>query len=312
MTFKSDSNLRNPEDFGKVVVIYGGNSNEREISLESGQSVLSSLKKSGVDVFGWDPNQESIKCILNQDIDRAFIALHGANGEDGRIQGLLDFLNIPFTGSGMFSSAVAMSKVLSKKIFLEHNLPTPKFKVIRTLKDLKEAADIFGFPIVLKPNSEGSSLGMSKISKLNEIEDAYKAAIEFDDILLAEEFIQGKEITVTILKNKTLPTIRVKTNRNFYDYFAKYKSNKTEYICPGTSDISEEEIYANIALEAFEALHCSGWGRVDFMCEKNNSPKILEINTVPGMTKKSLVPMSAMCEGIDFETLCWTILETSF
>ena len=312
MTFKSDSNLRNPEDFGKVVVIYGGNSNEREISLESGQSVLSSLKKSGVDVFGWDPNQESIKCILNQDIDRAFIALHGANGEDGRIQGLLDFLNIPFTGSGMFSSAVAMSKVLSKKIFLEHNLPTPKFMVIRTLKDLKEAADIFGFPIVLKPNSEGSSLGMSKISKLNEIEDAYKAAIEFDDILLAEEFIQGKEITVTILKNKTLPTIRVKTNRNFYDYFAKYKSNKTEYICPGTSDISEEEIYANIALEAFEALHCSGWGRVDFMCEKNNSPKILEINTVPGMTKKSLVPMSAMCEGIDFETLCWTILETSF
>mgnify|MGYP001215015782 FL=1 len=312
MTFKSDSNLRNPEDFGKVVVIYGGNSNEREISLESGQSVLSSLKKSGVDVFGWDPNQESIKCILNQDIDRAFIALHGANGEDGRIQGLLDFLNIPFTGSGMFSSAVAMSKVLSKKIFLEHNLPTPKFKVIRTLKDLKEAADIFGFPIVLKPNSEGSSLGMSKISKLNEIEDAYKAAIEFDDILLAEEFIQGKEITVTILKNKTLPTIRVKTNRNFYDYFAKYKSNKTEYICPGTSDISEEEIYANIALEAFEALHCSGWGRVDFMCEKNNSPKILEINTVPGMTKKSLVPMSAMCEGIDFETLCLTILETSF
>ena len=312
MTFKSDSNLRNPEDFGKVVVIYGGNSNEREISLESGQSVLSSLKKSGVDVFGWDPNQESIKCILNQDIDRAFIALHGANGEDGRIQGLLDFLNIPFTGSGMFSSAVAMSKVLSKKIFLEHNLPTPKFKVIRTLKDLKEAADILGFPIVLKPNSEGSSLGMSKISKLNEIEDAYKAAIEFDDILLAEEFIQGKEITVTILKNKTLPTIRVKTNRNFYDYFAKYKSNKTEYICPGTSDISEEEIYANIALEAFEALHCSGWGRVDFMCEKNNSPKILEINTVPGMTKKSLVPMSAMCEGIDFETLCWTILETSF
>ena len=312
MTYKNDSNIKNPEDFGKVAVIYGGNSNEREISLESGQSVLSSLKKSGVDVFGWDPNQESIKCILNQDIDRAFIALHGANGEDGRIQGLLDFLNIPFTGSGMFSSAVAMSKVLSKKIFLEHNLPTPKFKVIRTLKDLKEAADIFGFPIVLKPNSEGSSLGMSKISKLNEIEDAYKAAIEFDDILLAEEFIQGKEITVTILKNKTLPTIRVKTNRNFYDYFAKYKSNKTEYICPGTSDISEEEIYANIALEAFEALHCSGWGRVDFMCEKNNSPKILEINTVPGMTKKSLVPMSAMCEGIDFETLCLTILETSF
>jgi D-alanine-D-alanine ligase len=212
----------------------------------------------------------------------------------------------------MFSSAVAMSKVLSKKIFLEHNLPTPKFKVIRTLKDLKEAPDILGFPIVLKPNSEGSSLGMSKISKLNEMEDAYKAAIEFDDILLAEEFIQGKEITVTILKNKTLPTIRVKTNRNFYDYFAKYKSNKTEYICPGTSNISEEEIYANIALEAFDALHCSGWGRVDFMCEKNNSPKILEINTVPGMTKKSLVPMSAICEGIDFETLCWTILETSF
>ena len=312
MTYKNDSNIKNPEDFGKVAVIYGGNSNEREISLESGQSVLSSLKKSGIDAFGWDPNQESIKCILNQDIDRAFIALHGANGEDGRIQGLLDFLNIPFTGSGMFSSAVAMSKVLSKKIFLEHNLPTPKFKVIRTLKDLKEAPDILGFPIVLKPNSEGSSLGMSKISKLNEMEDAYKAAIEFDDILLAEEFIQGKEITVTILKNKTLPTIRVKTNRNFYDYFAKYKSNKTEYICPGTSDISEEEIYANIALEAFDALHCSGWGRVDFMCEKNNSPKILEINTVPGMTKKSLVPMSAICEGIDFETLCWTILETSF
>jgi len=312
MTYKNDSNIKNPEDFGKVAVIYGGNSNEREISLESGQSVLSSLKKSGIDAFGWDPNQESIKYILNQDIDRAFIALHGANGEDGRIQGLLDFLNIPFTGSGMFSSAVAMSKILSKKIFLEHNLPTPKFKVIRTLKDLKEAADILGFPIVLKPNSEGSSLGMSKISKLNEMEDAYKAAIEFDDILLAEEFIQGKEITVTILKNKTLPTIRVKTNRNFYDYFAKYKSNKTEYICPGTSNISEEEIYANIALEAFDALHCSGWGRVDFMCEKNNSPKILEINTVPGMTKKSLVPMSAMCEGIDFETLCWTILETSF
>ena len=160
-------------------------------------------------------------------------------------------------------------------------------------------------------NEECSSLGMSKISKLNELDDAYKAATEFDDVLLAEEFIQGKEITVTILKNKTLPTIRVKTNRTFYDYFAKYKSNKTEYICPGTSDISEEKIYADIALEAFEALHCRGWGRVDFMCEKNSIPKILEINTVPGMTSHSLFPKSAESIGLSYNDLVNEIINTN-
>jgi len=311
MTVTNNINIKNPKDFGRVLVIYGGDSNEREISLKSGDAVISALISKNIDAFGWDPKVDPINKIMEKKFDRAWIALHGQGGEDGSIQGLLEFIGIPYTGSDILSSAVAMNKLLSKRIFIDNGISVPKYKVITTKNDLNQARNDLGFPLILKPVSEGSSLGMTRVSSSIELGKAFDYAKSFNDTVLAEECILGEEITVSILQNKSLPSIRIKTPRIFYDFKAKYKSEDTNYICPGADNIKLEKEYSELALRAFEALGCSGWGRVDFMHQENDCPKILEVNTVPGMTEKSLVPMSALESGLDFPDLCWKILETS-
>jgi len=311
MTVTNNINIKNPKDFGRVLVIYGGDSNEREISLKSGDAVISALISKNIDAFGWDPKIDPINKIIEKKFDRAWIALHGQGGEDGSIQGLLEFIGIPYTGSDILSSAVAMNKLLSKRIFIDNGISVPKYKVITTKNDLNQARNDLGFPLILKPVSEGSSLGMTRVSSSIELGKAFDYAKSFNDTVLAEECILGEEITVSILQNKSLPSIRIKTPRIFYDFKAKYKSEDTNYICPGADNIKLEKEYSELALRAFEALGCSGWGRVDFMHQENDCPKILEVNTVPGMTEKSLVPMSALESGLDFPDLCWKILETS-
>jgi len=311
MTVTNNINIKNPKDFGRVLVIYGGDSNEREISLKSGDAVISALISKNIDAFGWDPKIDPINKIIEKKFDRAWIALHGQGDEDGSIQGLLEFIGIPYTGSDILSSAVAMNKLLSKRIFIDNGISVPKYKVITTKNDLNQARNDLGFPLILKPVSEGSSLGMTRVSSSIELGKAFDYAKSFNDTVLAEECILGEEITVSILQNKSLPSIRIKTPRIFYDFKAKYKSEDTNYICPGADNIKLEKEYSELALRAFEALGCSGWGRVDFMHQENDCPKILEVNTVPGMTEKSLVPMSALESGLDFPDLCWKILETS-
>ena len=311
MSVTNNINIKNPKDFGRVLVIYGGDSNEREISSKSGDAVISALISKNIDAFGWDPKIDPINKIMEKKFDRAWIALHGQGGEDGSIQGLLEFIGIPYTGSDILSSAVAMNKLLSKRIFIDNGISVPKYKVITTKNDLNQARNDLGFPLILKPVSEGSSLGMTRVSSSIELGKAFDYAKSFNDTVLAEECILGEEITVSILQNKSLPSIRIKTPRIFYDFKAKYKSEDTNYICPGADNIKLEKEYSELALRAFEALGCSGWGRVDIMHQENDCPKILEVNTVPGMTEKSLVPMSALESGLDFPDLCWKILETS-
>ena len=305
------NNTFDPDEFGRVMVIYGGYSNERDVSLESGAAILSALKANSINAFGWDPRNESLMRHLEKGIDRAFIALHGKGGEDGLIQGLLESYQIPYTGSGIIPSAIAMNKITSKRVFLSENLPVPNYKLLRYKKDLQYAEADLGFPMILKPVSEGSSLGMFKVCQSNELLDAFETVLKYDGIVLAEEYIHGNEITVSILKEKTLPSIKIRTKRDFYDFTAKYESDDTEYICPGFDDHKNEKLYSELAIKAFNSLKCKGWGRVDFICDQDDSPKILEINTIPGMTKKSLVPKAAAKLGIDFDTLCLNILETS-
>ena len=305
------NNTFDPDKFGRVMVIHGGYSNERDVSLESGAAILSALKANSINAFGWDPRNESLMHHLEKGIDRAFIALHGKGGEDGLIQGLLESYQIPYTGSGIIPSAIAMNKITSKRIFLSENLPVPNYKLLKYKKDLQYAEADLGFPMILKPVSEGSSLGMFKVCQSNELLDAFETVLKYDGIVLAEEYIHGNEITVSILKEKTLPSIKIRTKRDFYDFTAKYESDDTEYICPGFDDNKNEKLYSELAIKAFNSLKCRGWGRVDFICDQDDSPKILEINTIPGMTKKSLVPKAAAKLGIDFDTLCLNILETS-
>jgi len=312
MNITTVKNIKKPSDFGRVLVIYGGNSRERDISLNSGMAVLKALQSMGVEAYGWDPKIEPLYKILETNYDRAWIALHGQSGEDGSIQGALEFLGIPYTGSGILPSAIAMNKIMSKQLFQINNIPTPDFKIIRNKDDALNAMDCLGLPMVLKPVSQGSSIGMSIISEPNQMEEALSLALSFNNLALAEECIIGDEVTVAILNNKSFPSICIKTPRVFYDYNAKYKSVETQYICPGSNDDKLEKLYSDIALKAFDALGCIGWGRVDFMRYDNEIPKVLEINTVPGMTEKSLVPMAAKQLGINFPDLCWRILETSF
>ena len=303
--------IKNPSEFGKVLVILGGHSNEREISLESGRAVIDALQFLGVDTYEWDPAITSLHEILKFKFDRAFIVLHGRGGEDGRIQAILEFLNIPYTGSGVTSSAIAMNKATSKKIFQANNIPTPQAKIIHSLADAIQSSKDLNMPIVLKPIAEGSSIGMTIVTDIKDLDSDAELALSFNGIALAEECIIGDEVTVTILNGEALPSILISTPNIFYDYHAKYQSKDTQYICPSSNDSNLEKVYSEIALNAFRAIGCSGWGRVDFMSDCNEPPKVLEINTVPGMTEKSLVPMAAENYGLNFYDLCWQILETS-
>jgi len=313
MTVRSDQRqaITDAADFGRVAVMLGGFSSEREVSLDTGSAVLKALQNRGVDAHAWDPAERSIAEFAAAGFDRVWIALHGSGGEDGALQGLLQWLRTPYTGSGVMASAIAMDKVRSKHLFEAAGIPTPAYAVITSRDEAAIAAENLGFPLIIKPSGQGSSVGMSKIFERSELNAAVDEALRYGETALLETCIIGDEVTVAILQGEALPSIRIETPRVFYDYHAKYQSDRTEYTCPGTDSDEAEARYAGLALAAFAELGCSGWGRVDFMTGSDGQPLVLEINTVPGMTSHSLVPMAARQSGIDFDELCWRILETS-
>jgi len=298
-------------EFGRVAVMLGGRSVEREVSLDSGKAVLKALRSRGIDAHAWDPAEKSLVEFSSAGFDRVWIALHGTGGEDGTMQGALQWLDMPYTGSGVMASALAMDKIRSKRLFEASGIPTPEYAVVRHQADAVLAAESFGFPLILKPAGQGSSVGMSKVFEHGDLAEAVELALGFGGIALAERCIVGSEFTVSVLQGEALPSIRIETPRVFYDYRAKYESDRTEYPCPGTDDADTESTYAQLAIAAFNEIGCSGWGRVDFMTGDDGQPLVLEVNTIPGMTSHSLVPIAAHKAGIDFEELCWRVLETS-
>jgi D-alanine-D-alanine ligase len=287
-------------DFGRVAVLYGGSSAERAVSLDTGKAVLGALLARGVDAVGWDPAEHALSDLAAAGFDRVWIALHGPGGEDGAIQGALQWLGVPYTGSGVMASALAMDKVRSKRVFDAAGIPTPEYAIVRNRSHAVLAAEDFGYPLILKPACQGSSVGMTKVFDPEDLNGAVDLALSFDDVAVIERCIVGDEYTVAVLQGEALPSIRIETPRVFYDYRAKYESDRTRYHCPGTERDDLEQQYASLALAAFAELGCSGWGRVDFMTGSDGQPLVLEVNTVPGMTSHSLVPMAAKTFGIDF------------
>lgn len=298
--------------FGRVAVMLGGDSCERDVSLDTGAAVLNALQTRGVDAQAWDPAEKSMAEFATAGFDRVWVALHGPGGEDGALQGALQWLAVPYTGSGVMASAIAMDKVRSKHLFGAADIPTPEYAVLRSQAEASIAAEQIGFPLIIKPSGQGSSVGLSKVFERADLNEAVALALQFGDTAILERCINGTEFTVAVLQGRALPSIRIVTPRVFYDYRAKYESDRTEYICKGTASDVEEQQYADLAVAAFNELGCSGWGRVDFMTGADGQPLVLEVNTVPGMTSHSLVPMAARKDGIDFEELCWRVLETSF
>jgi D-alanine-D-alanine ligase len=299
-------------EFGKVAVLYGGTSTEREISLVSGAAVLGALKRRGIDATGVDPRDESLFDLRQRGFDRAFIVLHGPGGEDGTVQGALEVLGLPYTGSGVQGSALGMDKLRTKRLAAAMGVMTADSLVLRTVSDCALAVERLGLPMIVKPGSQGSSVGMSKVVNAQDLEPAWRAAMAVDDVVFAEKWITGAEYTVAVLHRRVLPAIRIEAANAFYDYEAKYKRNDTKYHCPAGLSAQSEAHMASLALAAFDAIGAEGWGRVDFMADHTGRPLLLEINTVPGMTDHSLVPMAAHAAGIDFDELCWQVLETSF
>lgn len=299
-------------EYGKVAVLYGGLSAERNISLVSGQAVLDALQRKGINAQGLDVQMDITDKLIAGKFDRVFIALHGRGGEDGQIQGVLETLSLPYSGSGILGSALAMDKASTKKIWQGAGIPTPEFIELHENSDWQAIAQQLGLPLMVKPVHEGSSLGASKVTRADTLKKAWQQAVEFDSHVMAEQWITGKEYTVPILKNRVLPIIRLVVAGEFYDYHAKYEAEDTKYICPSGLAESQEQEIGEIALNAFNVLRASGWGRVDLMMDEKNRPWFIEANTIPGMTSHSLVPMSAKVAGIDFDTLVVNILESSF
>ncbi|HEY9149219.1 MAG: D-alanine--D-alanine ligase [Gammaproteobacteria bacterium] len=298
--------------FGKVAVLMGGHAAERVISLRSGQAVLEALRRAGVDAEAVDAGDSDVLRQLEQGgYDRVFNALHGRGGEDGVMQGCLELLGLPYTGSGVLASALAMDKLRTKQLWHGVGLPTPEFALLDNEADLERAARDVGFPMMIKPIHEGSSIGMSKVEEAGQLPSAWALARQYDQAVLAERWITGAEYTAAILGDEALPLIRLETGNVFYDYQAKYESNSTRYHCPCGLPVEQERIYQQLALAAFRALDGRGWGRVDFMVDGEGRPWLIELNTVPGMTDHSLVPMAARQAGLDFETLVVRILATS-
>jgi D-alanine-D-alanine ligase len=297
--------------FGKVAVLMGGRSAEREISLKSGAMVLAALKKSGVDAHAFDPRDERLEALAARRFERAFIALHGRFGEDGTVQGALEYLGIPYTGSGVMASALAMDKWRTKLLWEARGMPTPAYELLTPQSDWAKVAARLGLPLMVKPASEGSSIGMTKVTSVEVLGTAYELAAGYDKVIIAEAFIEGAELTAGILGDESLPLIRLETPRTFYDYEAKYFADDTRYTCPCGLPENEEQRVRQVAFAAFELLGCGGWGRVDLMLDRAGDPYLLEVNTVPGMTDHSLVPMAARAKGISFEDLCVRILDSA-
>ena len=293
--------------FGKVAVLLGGRSAEREVSLKSGHAVLQALRNSGVDAQPFDPAERALAEL--QSFDRAFIALHGRYGEDGTIQGALELMGVPYTGSGVMASALAMDKWRTKLVWQAGGVPTPHYALLTPYTNFMQVADELGLPLMVKPASEGSSIGMSKVMRGEDLKVAYELAAKHDRLVIAEQFVRGAEYTASILGDKALPLIRLETPHTFYDYDAKYVANDTRYICPCELAPQAERAFQALALKAFELLGCQGWGRADFMVDAEGTPYFLELNTSPGMTDHSLVPMAARQAGLSFEQLVVRILE---
>jgi D-alanine-D-alanine ligase len=289
----------------------GGRSAEREISLKSGSMVLAGLRKSGVDAHAFDPRDHALHELKAQRFERAFIALHGRFGEDGTVQGALEYLGIPYTGSGVMASALAMDKWRTKLLWQAAGLPTPAWELATAGTDPVGLASRLRLPLMVKPAREGSSIGMSKVTTVEKILPAVELAARYDEVVIAERFMEGAELTAGILDGEPLPLIRLETPREFYDYEAKYFADDTRYILPCGLPAGEERSLQSLALEAFRVLGCGGWGRVDLMLDGAGRPYLLEVNTVPGMTDHSLVPMAARARGISFEDLCVRILESA-
>jgi len=296
--------------FGKVAVLMGGDSAEREVSLKSGAAVLAALQRGGVDAHGIDAGADVLEQLKAGGYDRAFIILHGRGGEDGVIQGALERIGMPYTGSGVLGSALGMDKHRTKALWRGLGLPTPE-SVLMTDSASLEAADALGYPLMIKPSREGSSIGMSKVENLTQLQQAWETACRYDARVLAERWIVGREYTASTLQGEALPLIRLETPHTFYDYDAKYFADTTRYHCPCGLPEAEEAALRSLCLQAFEAVGASGWGRVDLMVDEQGRPWLIEVNTVPGMTDHSLVPMSARVAGIDFDELVLRILATS-
>lgn len=299
-----------PADFGRVAVLCGGWSAERDVSLKSGQMVFDALKGRGLDVHLVDAGRDIASRLLNEHFDRAFIVMHGRGGEDGAIQALLELLGIPYTGSGVMASALGMDKYRTKLIWKAGGLPTPGFVVLESEADL-DAAAALGFPLMVKPVHEGSSIGMSKVRNKEELERAWQEAHKYDGSVLAETWVQGAEYTAAILGDRVLPMIRLETSHDFYDFEAKYNAPDTNYLCPCGLAPEVEASFGSLMLRAFRLVGARGWARVDFMLDEAGQPWLLEINTVPGMTDHSLVPMAAREAGLGFDELVWRILAES-
>jgi len=299
-------------DFGKVAVLMGGPSAEREVSLKSGRAVLEALKRRGIDAHGIDASRDVLQLLKKGHFARAFIALHGRWGEDGVIQGALEVIGLPYTGSRVLASALSMDKLRTKYVWSAAGIATPDFVVMRRETRASDVIERLGLPLFIKPAREGSSLGMSKVTKAAEFDVAAAKAVRYDDVVLAERGIGGQELTVAVLQGEALPVIRIETPRSFYDYEAKYLLDSTRYHCPAGLDAPTEQRMRGLALAAFNAVDAYGWGRVDIMLDEAGEAFVLEINTVPGMTDHSLVPKAARQAGVDFDELVVRILETSF
>lgn len=304
------NSVRSAADFGRVAVLLGGASAEREVSLKSGRAVLEALLSKGVDAYALDVCEHVIERLKAGGYDRAFIVLHGRGGEDGVIQGALELIGLPYTGSGVLASALGMDKLRTKLLWLGAGLPTPAFRVLNSAADAVQAGDELALPLMVKPALEGSSIGMSKVHRAEDLPAAFAQACGFG-LVLAEQFIHGEEYTVAVLGDEVLPPIRLETPHDFYDFDAKYLANDTRYLCPCGLSFDDEAVLKRLALEAFRAVGAEGWGRVDIMRDAAGQFWLLEINTVPGMTDHSLVPMAARAAGMDFAELTWRILALS-
>jgi D-alanine-D-alanine ligase len=301
---------------GKVGVLFGGRSAERDVSIMSGTGVLAALQSKGVDAHAFDPGQRSIAELAAEKFDRVFIALHGRFGEDGSLQGALEQLNIPYTGSGVMACAIGMDKIYTKMIWLMKGLPTPRYASLIGSTDLDAVVADLGLPLIVKPPHEGSTIGITKVRAAEELKAAYELAAGFDDIVLAEEFVTGREFTVAVLGRgvnaRALPIVEIVAPDGNYDYQNKYFTDDTKYFCPAVLDAATTAEMERLAVEAFRALECEGWGRVDILLrESDNKPFLIEVNTSPGMTSHSLVPMAARATGMSYEDLCVEIVASA-
>ncbi len=301
-----------PKRFGRVAVLMGGSSSEREVSLDSGSNVLDALQAQGIDAFAVDGIPALVQLLVDKKVDRVFNILHGnkGGGEDGVLQGLLDAFGVPYTGSDVLGSSLSMDKIRTKQIWLSLGLSTPRYARLAPGADVAAAARDLGLPVIVKPSCEGSSVGVSRVFAESDLAAAVDLAKRYPGELLMEQMIVGQEYTVAILGERVLPSIRIVPAGEYYDYHAKYVADDTQYLCPGLEGADEQAIGV-LALAAFRAAGCTGWGRVDVMRDADGRFYLLEVNTAPGMTSHSLVPKAAQQIGIDFETLCWLVLESS-